>query len=215
MAAREDQLQALVGKRRLIHLVLHCLRHLELPCLRVERAIAPDAVDRAVACGRLQPGARVVRDAVPRPSLGGDRERLLRGFLGAVEVAEEADQRGEHAAPLVAKDAFELRQCSTTGRTSIAPPRRAAGMRAPARARRRDRPASKRKKPPSVSFVSANGPSVVSVLPVLDADGRRGLAAGELLAADDRPPTPRSPRTRRRSRSSRPRRGSSHSVSFE
>ena len=69
--------------------------------------------------------------AVARPALGGDRERLLRGFLGEVEVAEEADQGGEDAAPLVAEDLLEgVRYHSTIGRTSIAPPRRAAGIRA-------------------------------------------------------------------------------------
>jgi hypothetical protein len=35
------------------------------------------------------------------PALGGDREGLLRGFLGEVEVAEEADERSEDAAPMV------------------------------------------------------------------------------------------------------------------
>ena len=34
---------------------------------------------------------------VAGPALGGDRERLLGGFLGEVEVAEEADQAGEDA----------------------------------------------------------------------------------------------------------------------
>jgi hypothetical protein len=29
---------------------------------------------------------------VPRPALGGDREGLLSGVLGEIEVAEEADQ---------------------------------------------------------------------------------------------------------------------------
>ena len=44
---------------------------------------------------------------VAGPALGGDRKRLLRGFLGEVEVAEEADQRSEDAAPLVAEDLIE------------------------------------------------------------------------------------------------------------
>jgi hypothetical protein len=35
--------------------------------------------------------ARIGRGAFARPALGGDRERLLRGFLGEVEIAEEAD----------------------------------------------------------------------------------------------------------------------------
>ena len=38
-----------------------------------------------------------------RPALGGDRKRLLCDLLGEVEVAEEADQRGEDAAPLLAE----------------------------------------------------------------------------------------------------------------
>jgi hypothetical protein len=62
--------------------------------------------------------------------LGRNRERLLRGFLGEIEVAEEADQTGEDAAPLVPKDLLEQCYLSSTGRTSIAPPIRAAGIRA-------------------------------------------------------------------------------------
>ena len=50
---------------------------------------------------------RVGGRAVARPALGRDRERLLGGFLGEVEVAEEADQAGEDAAPLVAEDLLE------------------------------------------------------------------------------------------------------------
>ena len=41
--------------------------------------------------------------SVARPALRGDREGLLRGFLGEVEVAEEADQGGEDASPLSRK----------------------------------------------------------------------------------------------------------------
>jgi hypothetical protein len=47
--------------------------------------------------------------ALARPPLGRDRERVLRGFLGEVEVAEEADQGREDAAPLVAEDLLEDR----------------------------------------------------------------------------------------------------------
>jgi hypothetical protein len=68
-----------------------------------------DAVDRAVARRRDQPRRRVGRLAVARPALGGDRERLLRGFLGEVEVAEEADQRSEDAAPVLAEGLLENR----------------------------------------------------------------------------------------------------------
>jgi hypothetical protein len=74
--------------------------------LRV-RALAPEAVDCAIAGGGDEPGARALRRAVSRPALGRDRERLLSGLLGEVEVAEEADQGGEDASPLVAEDLLE------------------------------------------------------------------------------------------------------------
>ncbi len=109
VAAGEDELEPLVRDRRLVHVVLHGFRHVEQARLGDERAVAADAVDRAVACRRHQPGARVGGRPVARPALGCDGERLLGGFLGEVEVAEEADQAGEHAAPLVAERLLEDR----------------------------------------------------------------------------------------------------------
>jgi hypothetical protein len=122
MAAGEDQLQPLVGKGRLIHVVLHGHGHVEQARLRGEGAVASQAVDRAVARGDREPGAGIGRRAVARPALGGVREGVLGGFLGQVEVAEVADQAGEDAAPLVAEDLLEQRYLSSTGRTSTAPP---------------------------------------------------------------------------------------------
>jgi hypothetical protein len=51
----------------------------------------------------------VGRHTVARPALGGDREGLLRGFLGEVEVAEEADERSKDAAPLLTERLLEDR----------------------------------------------------------------------------------------------------------
>jgi hypothetical protein len=45
--------------------------------------------------------------AIPRPAFGGSRESLLSGLLGEVEVAEEADQGGEDATPLIAEDVVD------------------------------------------------------------------------------------------------------------
>jgi hypothetical protein len=51
------------------------------------------------------------------------RERLLRGFLGKVKVAKEADQGGQDAASLLAEGLFERRyQYTSDGRISTAPP---------------------------------------------------------------------------------------------
>jgi hypothetical protein len=127
MAAREQQLEPFVLECLVVHLVLDRFLDLEQACLLGERALAADPVDCPVARGDREPGPRVVGQTVARPALGGDRERLLRGFLGEIEVAEEADQVGDDAPPLVAEDL--LRQRITTGRTSMEPCR-AAGMRA-------------------------------------------------------------------------------------
>jgi hypothetical protein len=109
MAAREDQLEPLVRDRRVIHDVLRGLGHVELADLLGERLIAPEPVDRTVAGGGDQPGARVLGRFIARPALDRDRKRLLRGFLGEVEVAEEADQGSDDAAPFVAEDVLEDR----------------------------------------------------------------------------------------------------------
>src|SRR6202012_5863840 len=95
-----------------------------------QRPLASDPIDRPVARSDGQPRAGVGRDAVPRPALRRDCERVLGGLLGEVEIAEETDQRGEHAPPLIAEDAIQQRYPSTSGRTSTAPPKRAAGIRA-------------------------------------------------------------------------------------
>jgi len=129
MAAGEDQLEPFVREGRRVHLFLRSLRRLEQAGLRGQRAIAADAIDGTIARRRHQPGAGVRGSPVPRPALGGDREGLLRGLLGEVEVAEEADQGREDVPPLVAEDLLEDRYHSTIGRTSTAPPRRAAGIR--------------------------------------------------------------------------------------
>src|SRR6266536_460189 len=166
MAAREDELESLVRDRRLVHLVLRGRRQVEQPELRGERSIAADAVDRAVAGGGHQPRSRAGGHPRAGPAVGRDRERLLGGFLGEVEVAEEADQAGEDATPLVAEDLFERPyQYVSTGRTSIAPPSRAAGIRDASSIAASRLSASRTKKPPIASLIPMKGPSVTRVLP--------------------------------------------------
>jgi hypothetical protein len=72
-----------------------------------EGAIAANTVDGSAPGRRDEPSAGIGRGAFAGPALGGCRECFLRGFLGEVEVAEEADERSEDASPLVAKDALE------------------------------------------------------------------------------------------------------------
>ena len=130
VAAGEDQLEPLVLDHGVVELVHDGLRHRQQVDLLGQGALPADPVDRPVAGRRHQPRARVGRHARHGPALRRDRERLLRGVLGLVEVTEEPDQRGQHPAPLVAEDLLQHGQRCTTGLTSTAPPNRAAGMRA-------------------------------------------------------------------------------------
>lgn len=72
------------------------------------------------------------RHAVAGPALGRDRERLLGGLLGEIEIAEEADQGRQDSAPLAPEDVLDQNESSTgmftSGRTSTAPPSRMAGI---------------------------------------------------------------------------------------
>jgi hypothetical protein len=129
VAAGEDQAESFVGHGLVTgFLALQLCEALEQLRLARERAFPADAIDRAVARGRDQPGARILRRSVARPALECGRDRVLKGVLCELEVAEDADQGCENAAPLLAEDGFDRNQCSTTGLTSIVPPVRAAGI---------------------------------------------------------------------------------------
>src|SRR5262249_23213398 len=136
MAASEDQLEPVASNLRVIesagcvHRLPRSLCCFDEACLLGERAVAPDAIEGTVASSSDEPRPRVGGHAVSRPAVGRNRERVLRRFLGEVEVAEEADRCGEDIPPLLPVDAFEALYHCMIGRTSMAPPRRAAGMRA-------------------------------------------------------------------------------------
>jgi hypothetical protein len=105
MAAGEDQLEPLILDHDVCLGVIHGrARGLELSSLDRERSLPANAVDRPVAGGDRQPGARIGRSSLARPALGRCGECLLGGLLGEVEVAEEADQRREDPGPFVAED---------------------------------------------------------------------------------------------------------------
>jgi hypothetical protein len=74
----------------------------------------------------------VLRHPIRGPPLGRERESLLCGFLGEIDVTEEADQGRQDAAPLAPENLLDQKpssMISTNGRTSTAPPSRTAGIR--------------------------------------------------------------------------------------
>ena len=168
VAAGEHQPQPVVldgagrfGRRVVVH-----AGHLRV--LLLAPLLATDPVERLVAGHRGQPAARVGRQALDGPALGGDDQRLAGGVLGQVEVTETTGQAGHHTAVLGAEDGREL--CSRVvsraarrrgvahsdwnGRTSTAPMHAADPFLAISRAASRSG-ASTTQKPPSCSLVSA------------------------------------------------------------
>jgi len=85
--------------------------------------LSANVVDRPVPCGRDQPADGIVRLPVAWPAFGSDRERLLRGILGKLDVAEDPHEGGQHPGPVLAEDPRQApwNNASRTGRTSIAP----------------------------------------------------------------------------------------------
>ena len=151
MAAREHQPQPIVldfvriPRRRVAGLGGEPLG--ELALRRIEPRPPAQHVDGLEAAGGDEPCARVGGLPVAGPSLGRRGERVVQRLLGEIEVAEQADQRGEHAARVGAVDRFDSlahpvgrivahappgrrHGCvrSRTGRISMLP-RRAGGMR--------------------------------------------------------------------------------------
>ena len=133
VTAGEDQSEPVVGD--LVHVVTQCfevaypLRRFGLPGPLL---LAPDAVDRAVPRRRRDPGSRVVGDPVHGPAIQGDRERLLHGLLGQIEVAEHADERRHRTPGLAPEQAVDDLRClahmSMRGLTSTDPPAASDGI---------------------------------------------------------------------------------------
>ena len=114
--------------------------HRQLLQRGIEARLLAHAVDRLEAPGRNQPGERIGRHAVLRPLRGGRDEGVVHRLLGAIEIAEQPDQRRQHAARMAAVDRLQprrptppaaspasrqspmsIRSSSCTGRTSIVP----------------------------------------------------------------------------------------------
>jgi hypothetical protein len=83
--------------------ILRHLVHVQKAQLAREVLLTTNPVDGSVSSGRDKPRLRISRLAIARPRFRGSGERLLRGLLGEVEVAEEADEGGENTPPEVAE----------------------------------------------------------------------------------------------------------------
>jgi hypothetical protein len=121
VTAGEDESQAVIHDVVVLDLG-SLLRYVVLA--RDFAAAFTQPVDRSKPSGRNQPGPRAGRRAFYGPALDRRRERILKRFLGEIEVTEEANQGGENAAGFRAVDRLDRVygwSNSMIGRTSTMP----------------------------------------------------------------------------------------------
>ena len=129
MAARENQAQHIVRQP----VVFRCIfgkplsdpeiRHevsFDLLALGQEAHVAPQAVDRFMAPDIDQPSPRICGDTFARPLRERRREGILHGIFGELEIADEPNESGQHAATLVAEQQVYLIRHGTALTASIA-----------------------------------------------------------------------------------------------
>src|ERR1700722_17118670 len=116
MAASEDQAQHVIvehaGFRGLNGsggVVQQFVRQFRL--LVAKRGLAADPADRLVASDIAQPRARIGWRSAAGPTLQRDRKGILQRILREIEIADEADQRGQRPARLIAKYFFDVGRC--------------------------------------------------------------------------------------------------------
>jgi hypothetical protein len=80
----------------------------QLVLLLAKSDLPAHAVDRLVASDIDEPGARIGRRIFAGPSFERHRESILQRILGKIEIADEADQRGQRTARLVTEYLFDL-----------------------------------------------------------------------------------------------------------
>lgn len=110
MTAREDQAEPVIGlalanlDRRLDVLVDLVRQLCKLP---VEDGVTPQLVERLKATRRHQPSDRISWHAEIGPLRGARQERIVQRLLREIEIAEEADQRRKHPAPVATIERLE------------------------------------------------------------------------------------------------------------
>ena len=79
----------------------------DLLVLALAHLVAPEGVDGAPFGDGHQPGARIGRNAGPRPFGQGDDQRVLRQLLGKVDIPHQAGQARDEPGPFNAKGRFD------------------------------------------------------------------------------------------------------------
>ena len=110
VAAGEDEAQPIVTHGHLVDLAARVVAPergvgLHLGALVLEQRAPPHLIDRLVARGADQPGARVRGRPLARPLHQRRLQRRRQRLFAQVDVAQDADQRREDPPPLLLEDA--------------------------------------------------------------------------------------------------------------
>jgi hypothetical protein len=109
VAAREDQAQPVVSHSALLLWFIAGVQQRSLRMAVLPGRLPAETVDRPVAGGRDDPTRGTRRQPGGRPPLHRRGERVLDGFLGDVDVTEDADHDGDRATILLAENTLDLR----------------------------------------------------------------------------------------------------------
>ena len=127
MTAREDKAKPVVGEAAVApeaHVILLPSSvdegGLDLGELQRLASGPTDPVKRPVARRRGDPCPGVARDAIPRPGLERGHERVGKRLLGQVEVAQDADERGQNAAGFITEGPLDV-LADRVGGQAVAP----------------------------------------------------------------------------------------------
>src|SRR5579883_3637297 len=108
MAAGEDELEAFIGNRSIVHVLYSSLLLLLKQSLKQglfarQRAFTSQAVNGLMA-GRCQkPGTWIARRAINRPAFKRHQQGVLQRILGQLEISHCADERRKDAPRLASK----------------------------------------------------------------------------------------------------------------
>src|SRR6266550_2722611 len=183
VGAYEEQFQPFIWKlRRQGHLLGLLPEEQERGFARLGYMPVAHMVDKGVARRRQQPGLRILRHAVPRPSRECCYQRVAEGVLRAGHIASVCGKVGYQTTVGLAGYALNRPMCAfqtasihpvtrrmysgETGRTSTAPIE-AAGQRAAQSSAASSEGSSRIVNPPSCSLASAKGPSCTCRFPSL------------------------------------------------
>ena len=106
MTAGKDESQAIVFDALIVPLRRFIGDVLDVLGVILDRIKARAAADAVEAARRHEPRPRILRHTIARPLLERRVERIVQRFFRNVEVAEQANKRGEHATRFGAVNGF-------------------------------------------------------------------------------------------------------------